>query len=444
MKAPYYEVAILHAVLTEGAAAEVFAKLNDSNFGAAYREVFVIANELYERGLNPDFISVMDEAERRGYEGFQDLANDIASSPKPQNVGDYCKELKRLSVSRKLKDLAIQIQHWASSEDPETAYEMACDAVTKIKGSENEDSLRQIDAVMVESLKDIERRFEMGADQFDGLPTGFKDVDERWMGMKPGNLILIPGRPGQGKTTFAMNICEYNAIHGKSVLVFSLEMEAKELADKCLSSTGRIDFGRIMSGKMQEDDWPRLTSAVSLLKGRKLFIDDRHSLTVAEMRAQAYRVKKDHDLDLIMVDYLQLMTSKGHSRENEVANLSRGLKGLAKELGIPVIAVAQLNRKCEERKNKRPINSDLRESGSLEQDANIIAFVYRDDYYYEDSPLKGTAEIITGKGRALKVGTDCLAWQGRFQRFDNLDHRPDVESVIEQQENGGKRSARDF
>lgn len=444
MKAPHYEVAILHAVLTEGAAAEVYAKLDEGDFGPAYRDFFVIGRELYERGLNPDFVSVMDEAERKGYEGFQDLANDIASSHKPQNIGDYCKELKRLAVSRKLKDLSIQIQHWASTEDPDAAYEMACDAVTKVKGPEHGETLRQIDAVMIESLQDIERRFELGEDQFDGLPTGFKDIDERWMGMKPGNFILVPGRPGQGKTTFAMNVCEHNAIQGKSVLVFSMEMEAKELADKMLSSSGRIDFGRIMSGKMQEDDWPRLSSAVSLLKGRKLFIDDRPSLSLSEVRAQSYRVKKEHGLDLIMVDYLQLMASKGHNRENEVANLSRGLKGLAKEMGIPVIAVAQLNRKCEERKNKRPVNSDLRESGSLEQDANIIAFVYRDDYYYDDSPLKGTAEIITGKGRAIKVGTDCLAWRGQYQRFDNLDHRPDIESVIEQQESGGKFTSREF
>ena len=155
-------------------------------------------------------------------------------------------------------------------------------------------------------------------------------------------------------------------------------------------------------------------------------------------------MKKEHGLDLIMIDYIQLMTSTGYNRENEVANLSRGLKALAKELKIPVIAVAQLSRKPEERKNKRPINSDLRESGALEQDANIIAFVYRDDYYYDDSPLKGTAEIITGKGRSMEIGTDCLAWRGRFQRFDNLEFRPDIESVIEQQENGGKRSVREF
>jgi len=444
MKAPHYEVAILHAVLTEGAAAEVFSKLDASDFGVAYRDFFVIASELFERGLNPDFVSVMDEAERKGYEGFTDLANDIASSPKPQNVGDYCKELKRLAISRKLKDFAIQVQHWASTEDPETAYEIVCDAVMKIRSDQKEDTLKVIDEVMVESLKDIERRFELGEDQFDGLSTGFKDVDDRWMGMKPGNLILIPGRPGQGKTTFAMNICEHNARQGESVLVFSLEMEAKELGDKTLASAGRIDFGRIMSGKMQEDDWPKLSSAVHCLKGKKLFIDDRHSLTIAEMRARAYEIKREHGLSLIMIDYLQLMTSKGDNRENEVANLSRGLKGLAKELGIPIMAVAQLNRKCEERKNKRPIPSDLRESGALEQDANIIAFVYRDDYYYDDSPLKGTAEIITGKGRAIEVGTDCLAWRGRYQRFDNLEYRPDVESVIEEQESGGKRNARDF
>lgn len=444
MKTSYYEIALLSACMVGGKSAEVIAKVNADHFSEQFKPVFQVISDCFERGMNPDVVTVWENSGDVEDVGFQKMVGEIAELPPANDVDQYCKELKRLSVGRKLRNVASQIMSWANEKDPETAYQMASTAIMDITANEAGDSLKSFNQIMGESLLDIERRFEMGEGQFDGLPTGFADIDARWMGMKPGNLIIVAGRPGMGKTTFVMNACEYNVRNGKSVLFFSLEMEGKELADKTLSSAGRLSFTRIMSGKLREDDWPKLSAGAGVMKDSKLFVDDRHSLSVAEMRAQAYRVKRESDLDLIVVDYIQLMQSKGDNRENEVSNLSRALKGLAKEMGVPVIAISQLNRKCEERKNKRPINSDLRESGALEQDANQIAFVYRDDVYYDDSPLKGTAEIITSKGRAIKIGTDCLAWRGDFQRFDTLDHRPDVESVIEQQESGGKSFARDF
>jgi len=443
MKAPHYEVAILHAILTEGAGAEVFSKVDASDFSPTYREFFSLASSLFDRGLTPDFVSVMDEAERAGFSGFGDLANDIASSHLPRNVGDYCKELKRLSVSRKLKDLAVQINHWAANEDPDTAYELAIAAVMELKVQDDDESLMSMNEMLKGTLEAIQSEFDSDG-EFSGLATGYKDLDERWSGLKPHNLIYIAGRPAMGKTSLALNIAENAASNGKSVVFFSMEMSHDELTRKCLSSMGRVSFTRLTKASLREVDWPKLTAGYSRLKDKNMFVDDRGGLTVAQIRGRCYQIQKKCGLDLVVIDYLQLMRGPGQSRENEIGGISRSLKELAKEMDCPVIVISQLNRQCEQRPNKRPILSDLRDSGSLEQDANIVAFVYRDDVYNEDSSIKGVAEIITRKFRGGKIGTDCMEWKGDMQRFDDLEHRPDVESIIDDQESGGARKARAF
>jgi replicative DNA helicase len=242
-------------------------------------------------------------------------------------------------------------------------------------------------------------------------------------GLQPADLVIVAARPSMGKTTFSMNLAE-NAVmrSGKPVLVFSMEMPAEAIVMRMLSSLGRIDQTRIRTGKLEDEDWPRFNSAISMLAEQKLYIDDQGGLSPTEVRARARRVARDHgEIGMIMVDYLQLMRVPGaESRVAEISEISRSLKGIAKELNCPVVALSQLNRSLEQRPNKRPVMSDLRESGAIEQDADIIMFIYRDEVYNENSEEKGIAEIIIGKQRNGPIGTVRLAFQGRFTRFDDL------------------------
>jgi replicative DNA helicase len=258
-----------------------------------------------------------------------------------------------------------------------------------------------------------------------GISTGFTDLDEKTSGLQPSDLIIVAGRPSMGKTTFAMNLVENALMRSeKAILVYSLEMPAESLVMRMLSSLGRIDQTKVRSGRLDEDDWPRLTSAVNLLQERKLFIDDSAGISPSDMRARTRRLAREHgEIGLIMVDYLQLMQiggSAGENRTNEISEISRSLKALAKEFNCPVVALSQLNRSLEQRPNKRPINSDLRESGAIEQDADVIMFVYRDEVYHPETEYKGVAEVIIGKQRNGPIGTVRLAFQGKFTRFDNL------------------------
>ena len=258
-----------------------------------------------------------------------------------------------------------------------------------------------------------------------GISTGFTDLDEKTSGLQPADLIIVAGRPSMGKTTFAMNLVENALMRSeKSILVFSLEMPAESLVMRMLSSLGRIDQTKVRSGRLDEDDWPRLTSAVNLLQERKLFIDDSAGISPSDMRARTRRLAREHgEIGLIMVDYLQLMQLGGSgsdNRTNEISEISRSLKALAKEFNCPVVALSQLNRSLEQRPNKRPINSDLRESGAIEQDADVIMFVYRDEVYHPETEYKGVAEVILGKQRNGPIGTVRLAFQGKYTRFDNL------------------------
>jgi replicative DNA helicase len=242
--------------------------------------------------------------------------------------------------------------------------------------------------------------------------------------LQPADLIIVAGRPSMGKTTIAMNMAENIALHSdKPVAVFSMEMPGDSLAMRMMSSLGRIDQHKVRTGKLDDDDWPRLTSAISLLSGTQLFIDDSPALTPTEVRARARRLAREYgQLGLIVVDYLQLMQSpsSGENRVQQISDISRGLKALAKELNVPVVALSQLNRNLEQRPNKRPVMSDLRDSGAIEQDADLIVFVYRDEVYNEDSPDKGIAEIIIGKQRNGPLGTVRLTFLGQYTRFENF------------------------
>jgi replicative DNA helicase len=281
--------------------------------------------------------------------------------------------------------------------------------------------------LLAKAIDKIELLYEQEG-SITGAATGFTDFDALTSGLQPADLIIIAGRPSMGKTTIAMNIAENIAINGgKPVAVFSMEMPGDALAMRMMSSLGRIDQSKVRTGKLEDDEWPRLTSAMNLLAETKLFIDDTPALSPSEVRARARRlVREQGPLGLVVLDYLQLMQSpsSGDNRVNQISDISRSLKALAKELEVPVIALSQLNRNLESRPNKRPIMSDLRESGAIEQDADLIVFVYRDEVYNEDSPDKGTAEVIIGKQRNGPLGTVRLTFLGQYTRFENFSGNP--------------------
>jgi replicative DNA helicase len=254
-----------------------------------------------------------------------------------------------------------------------------------------------------------------------GLPTGFTDLDDMTSGLQSADLIIVAGRPSMGKTSLAMNIAENVAMKKLPVAIFSMEMPGEQLAMRMLASMSRINTHKVRTGKLSDDDWPRITSTMSLLAQAPIFIDDTPGLTPMELRTRARRLKREHGLELVLVDYLQMMQlfEGNENRATEISNITRALKNLAKELNVPLIAMSQLNRSLEQRPNKRPVMSDLRESGSIEQDADVIIFIYRDEVYNEDSADKGTAEIIIGKQRNGPTGTLRLTFLGQYTKFEN-------------------------
>jgi replicative DNA helicase len=282
---------------------------------------------------------------------------------------------------------------------------------------------RDVNPLLQSALVRIEELFQSGGD-ITGLSTGFIELDRMTSGLQNSDLVIVAGRPSMGKTSFAMNLVEHAVLtQAKPILVFSMEMPADSLIIRMLASIGRIDSTRLRNGKLEQEDWPKLSAAVTKLKDVPLFIDDTPALTPTEVRSRARRVAREHGgLGMIMVDYLQLMQVAGSSegRTAEISEISRSLKAIAKEFKVPMVALSQLNRALEQRPNKRPVNSDLRESGAIEQDADVIMFIYRDEVYHEESEDKGIAEIIIGKQRNGPIGICRLAFLGQYTRFENL------------------------
>jgi replicative DNA helicase len=281
---------------------------------------------------------------------------------------------------------------------------------------------QNINDLLKESVLSIEDLAEKG-DSITGVATGFTDFDKQTTGLQPGDLVIIAGRPSMGKTSFAMNLAEYASLKNDAVTaIFSMEMSGKQLATRLIASMGRINQQKIRTGKLTDDDWPRLSNAVALLSEADIFIDDTPALAPIDIRARARRLKREKGLDLIVIDYMQLMqssTNRSENRATELSEISRSLKALARELNVPVVALSQLNRSVENRTDKRPIMSDLRESGAIEQDADLIAFIYRDEVYNVDSPDKGKAEIIDAKQRNGPIFRTTLTFLKECTRFEN-------------------------
>ena len=393
--------------------------------------IFRAIHELAEQSKPFDVITLSEELERvaalEDVGGLAYLGTLAKDTPSAANIRAYADIVREYSVMRQLIKVGTEIAD--SGFQPEGKDSAALLDVAEQKVFEISEQMSRggggfapIKHLLTKAVDRIETLFQQD-EPITGLSSGFNDFDDMTSGLQPADLIIVAGRPSMGKTTFAMNMAENVAINSKApVAVFSMEMPGDSLAMRMMSSLGRIDQHRVRTGKLEDDEWPRLTSAVSILAEAPMYIDDTPALTPTEIRARARRLKREHgDLGMIVIDYLQLMQapSAGENRATEISFISRSLKALAKELNVPVIALSQLNRNLEQRPNKRPVMSDLRESGSIEQDADVVVFIYRDEVYNEDSPDRGSAEIIIGKQRNGPIGKVRLTFLGQYTKFEN-------------------------
>jgi len=361
--------------------------------------------------------------------GIAYLAELLQNTPSAANINNYSDIVRERAIVRELIGVANEIAEAGYETEGRDSSELLDFAETKVfqiaeARSSNNEGPQPIKDILKETVAKIDDLCKNPRDGITGLSSGYNDLDQMTTGFQPGDLIIVAARPSMGKTTFAMNLAEHAALNAdKATLIFSLEMPADQIMNRMLASLGRIDQGKIRTGQLDENDWASLSSTMSILLNKsKMFIDDSSGLTPTELRSRARRIARDNGgISMIMVDYLQLMRvpSLSENRTLEISEISRSLKALAKELRCPVIALSQLNRGLEQRSDKRPINSDLRESGAIEQDADLIMFIYRDEVYHEDSNDKGIAEIIIGKQRNGPIGKVRLTFQGRYSRFDD-------------------------
>lgn len=362
--------------------------------------------------------------------GLAYLATLAQNTPSAANIRRYAEIVRERSIMRQLAQVGTEISEAAYSPQGRDASQLLDEAENKVfQIAESAARNKQGFLNMPELLQEVVDRIDMlysrdNPDEVTGVPTGFIDLDAKTSGLQPGDLIIVAGRPSMGKTAFAMNVAEHVAVEKHlPVAVFSMEMGGTQLVMRMLGSVGRLDQHVLRTGRLQDEDWSRLTTAIGKLSEAPMFIDETAALTALELRARARRLARQFGgkLGLIVIDYMQLMAGSGRSdnRASELGEISRGLKGLAKELRVPVIALSQLSRSVEQRPNKRPMMSDLRESGAIEQDADLILFMYRDEYYNPDSEFKGLAEVIIGKHRNGPTGKVPLAFIGHFAKFDN-------------------------
>ncbi|MHB8535447.1 MAG: replicative DNA helicase [Sulfuricaulis sp.] len=402
----------------------------DDFYRREHRIIYNAVTSLCEESSPADVVTVSEWLERsgelEGAGGLSYLGSLANNTPGVANIVAYAAIVRESSVMRELARAASDIGNAVYTPEGRSANELLDLAEKRIfdisEKGHRRGEFQPLNTLLGKAVDRIDELFRSKS-SITGVATGFTDLDEMTSGLQASDLIIIAGRPSMGKTSLAMNMAENAAVgHKIPVAVFSMEMPGTQLALRMMASLGRINAHRVRTGKLDDDDWPRLTSAVSLLNEAPIFIDDSPALTPMELRARARRLKREHGLGLIIIDYLQLMQSTERTDENratEISNITRALKGLAKELEVPVIAMSQLNRSVESRTDKRPVMSDLRESGAIEQDADVILFIYRDEVYNKDSPVKGTAEIIIGKQRNGPIGDVRLTFLGEYTRFEN-------------------------
>lgn len=402
-------------------------------YSRPHRLIFCEMQRLLEASQPIDLITLSDSLEQRGeldmVGGFAYLAELSKNTPSAANINAYADIVRERAVVREMIAVANQIAdagydpQGRSSEDlldfaESNVFKIAEQRANKDEGPKN------IEQILEATVSRIESLYQKPHDGVTGVDTGYQDLNKKTAGLQGSDLIIVAARPSMGKTTFAMNLCENAAmLHEKPVLIFSLEMPSEQIMMRMLASLSRVDQTRIRTGQLDDEDWARISGTMGILLEKKnIYIDDSSGLTPTEVRSRARRIfRENNGLSMIMIDYLQLMRvpSLSDNRTLEIAEISRSLKALAKELNVPVVALSQLNRSLEQRADKRPVNSDLRESGSIEQDADLIMFIYRDEVYHENSDLKGIAEIIIGKQRNGPIGTVRLTFNGQWSRFDN-------------------------
>ncbi|MDR2872490.1 MAG: replicative DNA helicase [Xanthomonadaceae bacterium] len=418
-------------------APDAFDRINDmlveSDF---YRRdhqlIYRAIRELAEKNRPFDAVTLGEWFDSQGLAeqigGGAYLVELASTTPSAANIRAYAEIVRDKAVLRQLIEVGTEIVNDGFQPEGRESTELLAKAEQQVfaiaeAGARSRQDFVPVTKALSEAFDVLQTRFNSGGG-VTGLPTGYTELDEMTAGLQPTDLVILAARPAMGKTTLALNMAEYAAMKSKKpVAIFSMEMSASQLALRLISSIGRVNATRLRTGQLEDEDWSRVTSAIRLLREVKIFIDDTPALSPEVLRSKARRLKREHGLGLIVIDYLQLMQVPGNmeNRATEISEISRSLKALAKELNVPVVALSQLNRSLETRTDKRPVMADLRESGAIEQDADLIVFIYRDEYYNkENSPDKGLAEIIIGKQRNGPTGAIKLKFFGEYTRFDNL------------------------
>lgn len=429
------EQSVLGGLLLDNAAWDKIADMvsADDFYRFDHRLIFQHIVKLINASRPADVITVFDsltsaaKAEDAG--GITYLNALAQNTPSAANIRRYAEIVRDRGVLRKLITVSDEITSAAFNPQGKEVKQMLDEAESKIfsiaeEGARGSQGFQEIQPLLTQVVERIDELYNRdNQNDITGVPTGFVDLDRMTSGLQPGDLIIVAGRPSMGKTAFSVNIGETVAVEsGLPVAIFSMEMGGTQLAMRMLGSVGRLDQHRLKTGRLNDDDWPRLTHAIQKMNDAQIYIDETPALNSIELRARSRRLSRTcGKLGLIIVDYLQLMSanSPGENRATEISEISRNLKGLAKELNCPVIALSQLNRSLEQRPDKRPVMSDLRESGAIEQDADLILFIYRDEVYNPDSPDKGTAEIIISKQRNGPIGKVRMTFIGQYTKFEN-------------------------
>ena len=429
------EQSVVGAMLMDRDAVTTASELISGNdfYQSAYGVVFDSMVELFNEGQPVDLITLQERlrskdvpAEVSSLEFVRDLLNMVSTSA---NVKYYAQIVADKSVMRKLIRLNEDISNvcYAGNESLEAILEKTEKSVFELLQRRNSGEFVPIKLVVLNALERIEKASKSKG-TVTGIPTGFIDLDYKLSGLQPSDLVLIAARPSMGKTAFVLNIAQYIAFKkDRSVAIFSLEMSKEQLVNRLFSLESQVDAQAIRTGNMKDSDWEKLIEGAGIIGKSRLIIDDTPGISISELRSKCRKYKLEHGLDLIIIDYLQLMTGSvgksQESRQQEISEISLSLKGLPRELNVPVVALSQLSRAVESRPDKRPMLSDLRESGAIEQDADVVMFIYRDEYYNKDSEFKKQAEIIIAKQRNGPVGTVNLAWLGEYTKFANLSRQ---------------------
>ena len=386
--------------------------------------------ELFSAGMPVDLVTLQNKLKEKDVpkeiSGLEFVRDIVTAVPTSANIKYYCNIVKENAVKRKLIRITESIENecYAGKESLDSVLNKTEKDVFALLNSRTTGEYVPIRTIVMNALEKIEKAPKLSG-TVTGIPTGFTDLDYRTAGLQPSDLVLIAARPSMGKTAFVLNIAQHVAFReDMCAAIFSLEMSKEQLVNRLFSLESKVDAQALRTGNLSDADWEKLVEGAGIIGDSKLIIDDTPGISIAELSSKCRKYKLEHDLKLIIIDYLQLMNGSGRSesRQQEVSDISRSLKALARELNVPVIALSQLSRAVEQRPDHRPMLSDLRESGAIEQDADVVMFIYRDDYYNKDTELKGISEIIIAKQRNGPIGTVNLAWLPQYTRFANLEH----------------------